>query len=177
MSTSTNRRVSDFVTNTSFPFDENRQDALLQSVKSRSIESWYFMQASKIELTGLRRYELEAKLVELGLSSALAKPLWNGVYLKGATRFSQISSISLKSQSQLEACFTIGRPEVMSALVSSDRTRKWLLQFPDGNRVESVLIPETDRGALCLSSQVGCTLSCSFCHTGTMKLIRICFRI
>ena len=172
MSTSTNRRVSDFVTNTSFPFDENRQDALLQSVKSRSIESWYFMQASKIELTGLRRHELEAKLVELGLSSALAKPLWNGVYLKGATRFSQISSISLKSQSQLEACFTIGRPEVMSALVSSDRTRKWLLQFPDGNRVESVLIPETDRGALCLSSQVGCTLSCSFCHTGTMKLIR-----
>ena len=130
------------------------------------------MQTSKTDLTGFTRQELEAKLIQFGLEPKLAKPLWNGMYVRGLTDFSQIESIAKRCQSRLAESFTIGRPSVVSEALSSDGTRKWLLQSLDGNRVESVIIPESDRGALCVSSQVGCTLSCSFCHTGTMKLVR-----
>jgi 23S rRNA (adenine2503-C2)-methyltransferase len=124
------------------------------------------------DITGFRRQDLAKKLTEIGLKPDLVKPLWNGVYVKGATDFSQISALSRKHQSLLADHFAIGRPVIVRDLISSDGTRKWLLQFPDGNRVETVMIPEHDRGALCISSQVGCTLSCTFCHTGTMKLVR-----
>ena len=124
------------------------------------------------DITGFRRHDLAEKLIEIGLNPSHDKPLWNGVYVKGATEFSQILALSRKHQLRLTDHFTIGRPTIVRDLISRDRTRKWLLQFPDGNRVESVMIPEHDRGALCVSSQVGCTLSCTFCHTGTMKLVR-----
>jgi 23S rRNA (adenine2503-C2)-methyltransferase len=124
------------------------------------------------DITGFRRHELAAKLSEFGLERGLVKPLWNALFVKGATDFSQIPSISKKHQLRLSNHFTIRRPTIVRDLISTDGTRKWLLQFPDGNRVESVMIPEQDRGALCVSSQVGCTLSCTFCHTGTMKLVR-----
>ena len=130
------------------------------------------MPSLKPDITGFRRQDLVKKLSEVDLEPGLAKPLWNGIYIRGATDFSQISSISRKNQLKLTDHFAIGRPMIIRDLVSSDSTRKWLLQFPDGNRVESVMIPEPDRGALCVSSQVGCTLSCTFCHTGTMRLVR-----
>ena len=89
-----------------------------------------------------------------------------------------MTSISKEMRSQLEAHFTVARPEVVAEQISSDGTRKWLLRLPSGDElekaheVECVYIPETDRGTLCVSSQVGCTLNCSFCHTGTQRLVR-----
>ncbi len=130
------------------------------------------MPSLKPDITGFTRQELAKKLIELGLNSVLVKPVWNGVYVKGATDFSQIATLSRKHQLLLADHFTLGRSTIVRDLISRDGTRKWLLQFPDGHRVESVMIPEQDRGALCISSQVGCTLSCTFCHTGTMKLVR-----
>ncbi|MGE0755341.1 MAG: 23S rRNA (adenine(2503)-C(2))-methyltransferase RlmN, partial [Alphaproteobacteria bacterium] len=94
------------------------------------------------------------------------------LYKKGAHDFSVMSSIAKPQQAKLAELFSLERPEISKNLTSFDHTRKWLLKFEDGNQVETVFIPEEDRGALCVSSQVGCTLSCSFCHTGTMKLVR-----
>ena len=130
------------------------------------------MPSFKPDIIGFKRQDLANKLTEIDLDPSLFKPLWNGIYIKGATDFSQIAAISRKHQLQLEDHFTIGRPSIHRELVSIDGTRKWLLKFPDEHQVESVMIPEQDRGALCVSSQVGCTLSCTFCHTGTMKLAR-----
>ena len=130
------------------------------------------MQSPQIDIIGISRQELAEILQSHGLDPKLVKWLWNGIYVRGQTQFSQIETLSRKHQSQLAEIFFISRPAVSRDLQSSDGTRKWLLRFSDGNHVESVLIPEKDRGALCVSSQVGCTLSCTFCHTGTMKLIR-----
>jgi len=92
--------------------------------------------------------------------------------VKGATDFAQMTSIAKNQHALLDEHFTLERPGIAKDLKSFDHTRKWLLEFPDGNKIETVFIPEEDRGALCVSSQVGCTLSCSFCHTGTMNLVR-----
>src|SRR5690606_34231181 len=97
-----------------------------------------------------------------------AKQIWQWVYCKGATSFEQMTSISKDGQAKLAEHFTVARPAIAQNLTSFDGTRKWLLEFPDSNKIETVFIPEADRGALCVSSQVGCTLACSFCHTGTM---------
>ena len=128
--------------------------------------------SEKTHIIGLTREELTQQLKALGFEAFRAKQIWQWVYVKGATRFSQMSSIAGRQQEQLAEHFSLERPQVAKDLTSFDGTRKWLLQFGDGNKVESVFIPEEDRGALCVSSQVGCTLSCSFCHTGTMKLVR-----
>jgi 23S rRNA (adenine2503-C2)-methyltransferase len=104
--------------------------------------------------------------------------LWHWTYVRGAKNFGEMTSISKEMRSQLEAHFTVARPEVVAEQVSNDGTRKWLLRLPSGDsiekahEVECVYIPETDRGTLCVSSQVGCTLNCSFCHTGTQRLVR-----
>jgi 23S rRNA (adenine2503-C2)-methyltransferase len=104
--------------------------------------------------------------------------LWHWIYVRGAQRFDEMTSISKEMRSELEQHFTVARPEVVAEQVSSDGTRKWLLRLPSGDKlekaheVECVYIPETDRGTLCVSSQVGCTLNCSFCHTGTQRLVR-----
>jgi 23S rRNA (adenine2503-C2)-methyltransferase len=126
----------------------------------------------KTHLIGLSRQELETTLMELGLEKFRAKQIWHWIYAKGATDFDQMTSIAKDTRAKLEAHFTIARPTISVAQVSFDDTRKWLLEFPDGNKIETVFIPEKDRGALCVSSQVGCTLSCTFCHTGTMPLVR-----
>ena len=123
-------------------------------------------------IVGLTREELAEKIKEIGLERFRADQIWQWVYVKGATDFSQMTSIARKQQEILAEHFTLARPKIAKDLKSFDNTRKWLLEFNDGNKVESVFIPEEDRGALCVSSQVGCTLSCSFCHTGTMKLVR-----
>jgi 23S rRNA (adenine2503-C2)-methyltransferase len=104
--------------------------------------------------------------------------IWNWLYVRGATAFDQMSSVSKDLHTLLDAHFTLARPDVVAEQVSADGTRKWLLRLPGevaGERpdeVECVYIPETDRGTLCVSSQVGCTLNCSFCHTGTQRLVR-----
>jgi 23S rRNA (adenine2503-C2)-methyltransferase len=98
--------------------------------------------------------------------------LWNWLYVQGATDFARMTNIAKEFRAELEGNFTLARPEIVTEQVSSDGTRKWLLRLDDGKEVETVYIPEEDRGTLCISSQVGCTLTCSFCHTGTQKLVR-----
>lgn len=126
----------------------------------------------KMDIIGLARNELATKLKEIGLEPFRAKQIWHWVYVKGVTDFSRMTTIAKKQQEMLAEHFTLERPGIAKDLTSFDGTRKWLLEFSDGNKVEAVFIPEEDRGALCVSSQVGCTLSCSFCHTGTMPLVR-----
>ena len=126
----------------------------------------------KQPLIGLSREELAAALLAHGFPKFRAGQIWNWLYAKGVTDFARMSSIAKGDQAKLEEHFTLARPEISKALTSFDATRKWLVKFADGNEVETVFIPEIDRGALCVSSQVGCTLSCSFCHTGTMPLVR-----
>ena len=151
---------------------------------------------SAIEKTALERYVAPEKPSLVGLSrDALADALGNiGVepsqqkmrvqqllhwlYVRGATDFEQMTSVSKKLRSTLAAHYTLARPEIVAEQVSVDGTRKWLLRLPGEHpgelphEVECVYIPETDRGTLCVSSQVGCTLSCTFCHTGTQRLVR-----
>ena len=107
-----------------------------------------------------------------------AQQIWHWLYVRGAQDFGPMSSIGRTMRDQLEKHFTLDRPEVVTEQVSSDGTRKWLLKLAsehEGERphlIECVYIPESDRGTLCVSSQVGCTLTCSFCHTGTQRLVR-----
>src|SRR5438045_4678185 len=106
------------------------------------------------------------------------KQLWNWIYVRGVTSFAAMTSVSKELRAALEERFTLARPEVVAEQVSVDGTRKWLLRLPGEHpeekphEVECVYIPEPERGTLCLSSQVGCTLTCSFCHTGTQRLVR-----
>jgi 23S rRNA (adenine2503-C2)-methyltransferase len=123
-------------------------------------------------LIGLPRAELEAELAELGVERFRARQLWHWIYHRGATDFEAMTSLARPFREQLAARYSLDRPVPARAQRSSDGTRKWLLRLADGNLIETVHIPEEDRGALCVSSQVGCTLTCKFCHTGTMKLVR-----
>ncbi len=126
------------------------------------------------ELVGLSRDELAAALADVGEKPFRAKQLWHWIYHRGATDFSTMSSIAKPLQQRLAERFVVGRPGVATEQTSSDGTRKWLFRFRDGQEAETVYIPgrEQDRGAVCVSSQVGCTLSCRFCHTGTQALAR-----
>ena len=130
------------------------------------------MNATKINLVGMSRFELAEALQAVGAEKYRTKQVWNWIYAHGASNFDQMTTISKKQQECFAEHFTIERPSIARALKSEDNTRKWLLEFWDGNKAETVHIPEEDRGALCVSSQVGCTLTCSFCHTGTMNLVR-----
>ena len=133
-------------------------------------------------LVGLTRAELAAMLGEIGVPEGARKmrvqQIWHWMYVRGATDFSLMTSVSKDLRAELERRFTLARPEVVAEQVSVDGTRKWLLRLPGevaGERpheVECVYIPDEDRGTLCLSSQVGCTLNCTFCHTGTQRLVR-----
>jgi len=128
------------------------------------------------DLLGRSRDELREILTEAGLdpkqAKLRAKQLWHWIYNRGATDFTAMTDIAKAMHPWLEERFVIGRPGVVEAQVSSDGTRKWLLRSDDGHDYEMVFIPDADRGTLCVSSQVGCTLNCSFCHTGTMRLVR-----
>jgi len=129
-----------------------------------------------INLVGLDRAEIAAALVGAGEPERSARmrasQLWHWLYHRGAKDFAEMTSISKELRARLAERFAIVRGEVARDQRSVDGTAKWLLRLPDGNEVESVYIPEEDRGALCISSQVGCTLTCKFCHTGTQKLVR-----
>lgn len=133
-------------------------------------------QADLPNLAGLSRDELGEALAGIGVPESQIKmrvqQLWHWLYHRGTTTFSDMTSISKVLRAQLSESFEIRRPEVTQAQISEDGTRKWLLRLDDGNEVEVVFIPEEDRGTLCVSSQVGCTLNCAFCHTGTQRLVR-----
>ena len=124
------------------------------------------------DLVGLSRAELAAELATFGAEPFRARQLWHWIYHRGATDFAAMTSLSKAFREALAERYVVGRPVASRDLASIDGTRKWLLRFPDGQEVECVHIPEEDRGTLCVSSQVGCTLTCKFCHTGTQKLVR-----
>ena len=130
----------------------------------------------RTSLIGLDRAELAGQLVAMGEpekgAKLRAKQLWHWIYHHGVADFSQMTSLNGPLREALAEKFTLARPDVAREQRSEDGTRKWLLRFEDGQEAESVFIPEEDRGALCLSSQVGCTLTCKFCHTGTQRLVR-----
>src|SRR3979409_2471122 len=141
-----------------------------------------YVAPAKPSLVGLTRAALAEALGAIGVTPAQRKmrvqQIWHWLYVRGATRFEQMTSVSKEMQATLERHFTLARPEVVAEQVSIDGTRKWLLRLPgehageNPHEVECVYIPEADRGTLCVSSQVGCTLTCSFCHTGTQRLVR-----
>ena len=120
------------------------------------------------ELVGLSREELTAEMAAMGEKAFRAKQVWHWIYHQGVTDFAAMSSIAGPMRAALAERFVIGRPEATTVQTSTDETRKWLFRWRDGQEVETVYIPDrhADRGAVCISTQVGCTLSCRFCHTG-----------
>ncbi len=127
---------------------------------------------TRINLVGLSREELESAVTEFGLPKFRARQIWHWIYHRGATEFAQMTTLAKGLREILAERCVIVRPRTISEQLSEDRTRKWLLAVPGGGAVETVFIPEEDRGALCISSQVGCALTCRFCHTGTQDLVR-----
>ena len=129
-----------------------------------------------LNLVGLTREALREALVAAGTPEKQAKmrtgQLWQWIYQKGVRIFDEMTNLSKEYRVLLAENFVVAIPEVVSKQVSVDGTRKYLVRIAGGHEVETVYIPETDRGTLCISSQVGCTLTCSFCHTGTQKLVR-----
>ena len=130
----------------------------------------------RIDLIGLPRTRIAELFAAAGLdakaASLRAKQVYHWLYHRGATRFEAMTDIAKTMRPWLEERFVIGRPEIIEAQVSTDGTRKWLLRTADAHDFEMVFIPDATRGTLCVSSQVGCTLNCRFCHTGTMRLVR-----
>ncbi len=130
----------------------------------------------RVDLIGLPPASIRTLLEEAGLEAKQAKlrskQIYHWLYHRGATRFDAMTDISKTMRPWLEERFVLGRPNVVESQVSTDGTRKWLLQTDDGHDFEMVFIPDATRGTLCVSSQVGCTLNCTFCHTGTMRLVR-----
>ena len=130
----------------------------------------------RVDLLGLSRDAIAAELEVAGLdpkpAKLRAKQVYHWIYNRGVTDFTAMTDVSKSQYEWFATHFVIGRPEVVEAHVSDDGTRKWLLRSSDGEEYEMVFIPDADRGTLCVSSQVGCTLNCRFCYTGTMRLVR-----
>ena len=130
----------------------------------------------KVNIIGLTKQSLSEHLLIAGIEqkhlNMRLSQIWGWLYQKGVTDFSKMSNISKDVQSLLSKYFSISLPIIVEKTISTDGTRKYLLRLSGGHEIETVFIPETDRGTLCISSQVGCTLTCSFCHTGTQKLVR-----
>jgi 23S rRNA (adenine2503-C2)-methyltransferase len=139
------------------------------------------MDNSKQPLIGLNREQLGEELQSIGVSASQARmrvdQLWHWLYIRGVNDFDEMLNLGKDLRAALKQKYTIGHPEIVEEQISVDGTRKWLLRFPPRGagapvEVETVYIPETDRGTLCVSSQVGCSLTCTFCHTGTQKMVR-----
>jgi 23S rRNA (adenine2503-C2)-methyltransferase len=136
----------------------------------------------KMSLVGFGRSALAEQLTEIGVPAREIRmrvnQLWHWIYHRGAQSFDEMLNVSKVLRATLDESFTLARPEIVSEQISKDGTRKWLIRMPPmglhdkGAEIETVYIPESDRGTLCISSQVGCTLTCSFCHTGTQRLVR-----
>ena len=128
--------------------------------------------AAKPSLVGASMAELTDLVSTMGIEKFRAKQLWQWIYNKGVTDFSAMHTINKQTQALLDTHVSIKRAAVSKNAVSYDATQKWLVKFADGREVETVYIPDHPRGTLCISSQVGCTLACTFCHTGTQALVR-----
>ena len=137
---------------------------------------------SRVSIAGLSRAALAERLAHIGVPDKEQRmrvsQLWHWIYVRGATDFDDMTTISKALRQRLAEAYTLERPRIVSEQISQDGTRKWLIRlastgrFDRGAEVECVYIPESERGTLCVSSQVGCTLNCAFCHTGTQKLVR-----
>ncbi len=156
-------------------------DATVEKQTAQPVLPQKSAMAEKPVLIGLSREDLAAALKERGVPERQIKmrvsQLWNWLYVRGVSDFDAMVNVSKDMREMLKAHFTIARPEIVEEQISNDGTRKWLLRFPPRGagrpvEVETVYIPEEGRGTLCISSQVGCTLTCSFCHTGTQRLVR-----
>ena len=139
------------------------------------------MDEQKKRLIGLSRTQLKEELQAIGVPENQAKmrvhQIWHWLYVRGVTDFDEMLNLGKELRAKLEQFYSITHPEIVEEQVSKDGTRKWLLRFPARGagapvEIETVYIPETDRGTLCVSSQVGCSLTCTFCHTGTQKMVR-----
>jgi len=130
----------------------------------------------KINIIGLTKLALSEHLLKAGIEqkhlNMRLNQIWGWLYQKGITDFSKMGNISKDVKGLLSKYFSISLPAIVEKKISTDGTRKYLLRLSGGHEIETVFIPETDRGTLCISSQVGCTLTCPFCHTGTQKLVR-----
>ena len=133
-------------------------------------------QTDRINLVGMTREALRLALIAAGTPERQAKmrlgQIWAWVYAKGVRDFARMTNLAKDYRAELAGHFTLDLPEVVTKQISADGTRKYLVRIAGGHEVEVVYIPEDGRGTLCISSQVGCTLTCSFCHTGTQKLVR-----
>jgi 23S rRNA (adenine2503-C2)-methyltransferase len=130
----------------------------------------------KTNIIGLSRDQIKSILIDADLiklnENFRVKQIWHWLYFHGVTSIDDMTSISIDLREDLKKVFILKRPELDKEQCSTDGTRKWLIKLDDGNLVETVYIPESNRGTLCVSSQVGCTLNCKFCHTGTQKLVK-----
>lgn len=127
---------------------------------------------ARTSLLGLSMDEVEAAVIEAGLPRFRARQLWRRVWRHGQTDFGDMTELGKDAKARLSAVFHADRPMITNRQTSKDGTIKWLIRCDDGQEAEMVYIPEDDRGTLCISSQIGCTLTCSFCHTGTQRLVR-----
>ncbi len=125
-----------------------------------------------IGLIGLSKAALAEVMTGMGEKPFRAKQLWHWIYERGENDFAAMTPLGKSLREALRVGYSLARPEISRHQISRDGARKWLLRFADGNEAETVYIPEDDRGALCLSTQVGCTMTCAFCHTGTQLLVR-----
>ena len=150
-------------------------------INTASAYSWPALDPDKINLVGMDRADLGEAMRQLGVAEKQIRmrvtQLWHWIYVRGATSFDQMTNVSKDLRAKMDLVYTITHPELVAEQISMDGTRKWLLRFPPRGagrpvEVETVYIPDENRGTLCVSSQVGCTLNCTFCHTGTQKLVR-----
>jgi len=127
-------------------------------------------------LSGLNRKELKIVMEDMKVPekqiNMRVNQVWNWLYVKGAKTIEEMTDLSKDFRSEFKNKYNLVRPEISKHEVSSDGTQKWLIQFPDESEIETVFIPDDSRGTLCVSSQVGCTLNCTFCYTGTQRLVR-----
>ncbi len=168
--------------------DAATQSAALQTPAPETVEietthgySWPVLDPDKLNLVGMDRNDLGEAMRRIGVAEKQIRmrvnQLWHWIYIRGATSFDQMTNISKDLRSKMDLVYTVTHPELVAEQISVDGTRKWLLRFPPRGagkpvEVETVYIPDENRGTLCVSSQVGCTLNCTFCHTGTQKLVR-----
>ncbi|MFT4793391.1 MAG: 23S rRNA (adenine2503-C2)-methyltransferase [Paracoccaceae bacterium] len=154
------------------PLPEGRGDAVTPEAKTLP----RMKSTGKPRIVGLTRDELPAALIAMGCPDRQVKmrvgQIWQWLYARGVTEFDQMTNLSKAFRTELAEHFRLDRPEIVTRQVSADGTRKYLLRIDGGHEVEAVYIPEENRGTLCVSSQVGCTLNCTFCHTGTQTLVR-----
>ena len=145
-----------------------------QNIEAAAVATAHPPQSALKNIIGMDEKELAADMAALGFESYRTKQLWNWVYTRGHKNFERMSTFSKAAQEKLSQYFYIDRLTITENQISVDGTRKWLFKMQDGQQVEAVFIPDVvaDRGALCISSQVGCTLTCRFCHTGTQRLVR-----